>query len=64
MDKNNQVSDYALYSLGLKDQNELKRLEERDGITYNINDIFAVNADKYTYGSYNVNYNESNNTYT
>ena len=32
--------------------------------SYNITDIFAVNADEYTYGSYNINYNESDKTYT
>jgi len=52
MDKNNQVSDYALYSLGLLDQDELKNslekimngktIEEKDTITYNYEDIIGL----------------------
>jgi len=52
MDKNNQVSDYALYSLGLLDQDELKNslekimngktIEEKDMITYNYEDIIGL----------------------
>ena len=52
VDKNNQVSDYALYSLGLLDQDELKdslkkimsgeTIEAKDTITYNYEDIVGL----------------------
>jgi len=52
MDQNNQVSDYALYSLGLLDQNELKEIlkkimtgeevEKKDMYSYEYNDIVGL----------------------
>ena len=52
MDKNNQVSDYALYSLGLLDQSELENsfekimngqeIEEKETISYNYEDIIGL----------------------
>lgn len=52
MDENNQVSDYALYSLGLLDQNELKnslqkimngeKIEEKDTFTFAYDDIVGL----------------------
>lgn len=52
MDQNNQVSDYALYSLGLLDQEELKNslqkvmkgetIEEKDTFTFEYNDIVGL----------------------
>lgn len=52
MDKNNQVSDYALYSLGLLDQDELKNslekimkgevIEEKETFTYEYDEIIGL----------------------
>ena len=52
MDQNNQVSDYALYSLGLLDQDELKTviqkimtgetIEKKDTYTYEYNEILGL----------------------
>ena len=52
MDKNNQVSDYALYSLGLLDQNELKdslskiiageKIETKEVFTYDYDEIIGL----------------------
>lgn len=52
MDKNNQVSDYALYSLGLLDQNELKdslskiiageKIETKEVFTYTYDEIVGL----------------------
>jgi len=52
IDKNNQISDYALYSLGLLDQDELKtslkkimsgeEVEEKDAISYAYDDIIGL----------------------
>lgn len=52
MDKNNQVSDYALYSLGLLDQNELKNslqkimkgetIQEKDTFIYEYDEIIGL----------------------
>ncbi len=52
MDQNNQVSDYALYSLGLLDQDELKNslqkvmsgetIEEKDTFTYEYDEIVGL----------------------
>ena len=52
MDKNNEVSDYALYSLGLLDQTELKnsvqkimtgqKIEKKDTFIYNYEDIVGL----------------------
>jgi len=63
MDKNNQVSDYALYSLGLLDQEELKdslskiiageEIETKEVFTYNYDEIvglkykLVINTDYY-----------------
>lgn len=64
MDKNNEVSDYALYSLGLLDQDELKsilnkimsgeQIDKKDTYTYNYDEIIGlkyklvINTDYYT----------------
>ena len=64
MDENNQVSDYALYSLGLLDQNELKnslqkvlkgeKIEEKETFVYAYDEIvglkykLVLNTDYYT----------------
>lgn len=52
VDKNNQVSDYALYSLGLLDQSELKnslqkimngeKIAEKEQVVYEYNDIIGL----------------------
>ena len=52
MDQNNQVSDYALYSLGLLDQDELKnslekimkgeKIEEKQTFSYNYDEIIGL----------------------
>ena len=52
IDKNNQVSDYALYSLGLLDQSELKnsiqkimngeKIEEKEQLIYEYDDIIGL----------------------
>ena len=52
IDKNNEVSDYALYSLGLLDQNELKdnmkkimsgqKIEEKKQLSYSYDDIIGL----------------------
>ena len=52
MDKDNQVSDYALYSLGLLDQNELKNslekimkgeeIKEKETLIYDYNEIIGL----------------------
>jgi len=52
MDQNNQVSDYALYSLGLLDQDELKnslekimkgeKIEEKETFTYDYDEIIGL----------------------
>ena len=52
MDKNNEVSDYALYSLGLLDQSELKnsvqkimsgeKIEKKDTISYKYDEIVGL----------------------
>jgi len=52
VDKNNQVSDYALYSLGLLDQSELKNslekimngepIEEKETLVYDYDDIIGL----------------------
>ena len=65
MDKNNQVSDYALYSLGLLDQSELKntlqkiisgeKIEEKEIFSYEYDDIvglkykLVLNTDYYVF---------------
>ena len=64
VDENNQVSDYTLYSLGLKDQNELEKkfkaiedgetIEESEQSSYSFDDILGLsfklilNTDYYT----------------